>query len=165
MLLCPRGNIYFQRNRVALYKGSHVWIYICRKVQVEAKHTQKFICIGSVFSRNVKYVYLSGNINILEQLGVMSIYFHCTPGVRIKCLQMTPFAFNHRVDPVWQDPVIYGELNIHCASFLWKYAVPDTISWTVANSKQSKVIASLLFWNYGVWNTISNTKNDCVCNS
>ena len=48
------------------------------------------------------------NIKIYELPGVMFIHFHCTPGVRVKCLQMIPFAFHQGIDPVRESPVMYG---------------------------------------------------------
>ena len=46
------------------------------------------------------------NINIYELPGVMTMHFHCNPGVRIKCFQMT--TFYQGIDRVRKTPVIYG---------------------------------------------------------
>ena len=56
-----------------------------------------------LFQQEIHVCVFHTNINIFELHGVMLIHFHCTLGVRIKSLQMTPFHL-----PAGNRPNIYG---------------------------------------------------------
>ena len=66
---------YVQRYLVALYPDTHFWIPVSYKLE---RNVFKLIFELKVFS--------VGNFNSLIVPLVMSMQFHCTPGLRMKCV-------------------------------------------------------------------------------